>query len=51
MIHKSADELAKLLPELNLKKLITVPTHADGKYDMSIGSFLMSVACTYGKLD
>ena len=43
--------MAKFLPELDFEKLITVPTHADGQNEMSVGGFLLSMACTYGNLD
>ena len=37
--------------ELDLEKLITVPTHADGENEMSAGGFLLSMACSYGTLE
>ena len=44
--------MAKFLPELDLEKSITVPTHAeDALHEMSVGVFLLSMACTYGNLD
>ena len=45
--------MSKFLPKaaLDLEKLITVATHADGENEMSAGGFLLSIACSYGTFE